>query len=244
MEPKSNPRPIKEIVPEALSQITQKGSEAEGICCLCGKTCRVNKLVSSASWKCAECAEAERKEVQESDREAQEEDTLKRLEDVPTLFRGTDQRKLPFPEKLDAAFRWKFGPKGLLLHGRTGSGKSRIIWEVAKREIHNGRKLRSVAVHELFSYPALLMNDAKGAERFATELIRAPLLLLDDPFKTKPTERVEELLFCVIDERGQWERPCLVTMNDTGETLEVRLSIDRGPALIRRLREYCMAIQF
>ncbi len=138
--------------------------------------------------------------------------------------------------------RWKFGPKGLVLFGPTGCGKSRIIWQIAQREILAGRKIKCVSSFEITRYPSLFMAENDAAGKFAESLVKAELLLLDDVFKAKATERVEELLFSVIDERGIWERPTLVTVNDTGETLTARLSSDRGPALIRRLRDYCQQI--
>jgi len=145
---------------------------------------------------------------------------------------------------MDAALKWQFGPRGLLLYGPTGCGKSRVAWEIARREVLSGRTFKCVNAFELSRYPSLLMMNGGEADSFARELASLDLLMLDDVFKAKPTERVEELLFAVIDERGQWERPCIITLNDTGETLSSRLSPDRGPALIRRLREYCQAIQF
>ena len=166
------------------------------------------------------------------------------LSRIPVAFRNTERSRLPHPEKLDAALQWKFGAMGLLLYGPTGCGKSRVAWEVAKREILSGRSLKCLNAFELSRYPSLFMSDSNSATAFADELVRAQLLLLDDVFKAKPTERVEELLFAVIDERGQWERPCIVTLNDTGDTLTSRLSADRGPALIRRMREYCQTIKF
>ena len=138
----------------------------------------------------------------------------------------------------------KLWVKGLLLYGSTGTGKSRCIWEVAKREVLAGRRVKWLNAYELSRYPSLLMLNGGEAEKFIAELVNADLLLLDDVFKTKLTERIEELLFAVIDERGAWERPCLVTLNDTGESLVGRLSQDRGAALIRRLRDYCIPIQF
>lgn len=166
------------------------------------------------------------------------------LEVVPKTFRKTVRERLPHPEKLDMAMRWGYGPEGLLLYGPTGCGKSRVAWEIAKREISSGRRVKCVDGFELARYPAMFLNDSGKAQKFADELASVEILMLDDVFKAKATERVEELLFAVIDERGQWERPCIVTLNDTGETLTERLSSDRGPALIRRLRDYCQAIKF
>lgn len=194
--------------------------------------------------KCKPCQKKHSDSVIGLERQLKEDNIAKSLEVIPTIFRKTERDKLPKPDKLDAALNWQFGPKGLLLYGPTGCGKSRVAWEVVKREILLGRNVRNLTALELSRYPSMLMADGQSASDFASKIIECTLLVMDDVFKAKPTERVEELLFSVIDERGQWERPCIVTLNDTGETLSSRLSTDRGPALIRRLREYCHSIQF
>ena len=174
--------------------------------------------------KCPACIEKERALAEEQAKAAQE----SRLSGVPAAFRRTMREKLPHPDKLDMALRWQFGPEGLLLYGPTGCGKSRVAWEIGKRELAAGRDFRCVDGFELSKYPALCMSDSESARKFAESLAHAQILMLDDVFKAKATERVEELLFGVIDERG----------------LVGRLSADRCPALIRRLREYCQTIQF
>jgi len=176
--------------------------------------------------------------------EAIESKKTKLLAEIRNSFKNTSREKLPNPEKLDVALRWQYGAKGLLVYGPTGAGKSRIIWEIAKREILNGRQIKNLNAYELTKYPSLLMAGNAEAVNFSDGLVNCDLLILDDVFKAKATERIEELLFSVIDERGAWERPCLVSLNDTGETLKERLSTDRGPALIRRLREHCVSLQF
>lgn len=194
--------------------------------------------------KCPECLrkQSERDDRIRAARLMAKEETA--MSEIPPGFRNTSRKLLPHPEKLDEALAWKFGRRGLLCLGPTRCGKSRILWEVAKREIKAGRSVRAVTSFELLRYPALFMEGNDAAGKFADSLANADLVLLDDTFKAKLTDRVEELLFAIIDKRSQWNRPCLVTVNDTGETLQSRLSSDRGPALIARLREFCQTITF
>jgi DNA replication protein DnaC len=226
----------------------QQVSKGEWICCICGNQFEVasddpQRYSGEACYKCQLCLVQAQQDRKRSIEKKNQDQKMELLSTIPSLFRKTERDKLPFPQSLDAAMRWQFGGKGLLLYGPTGCGKSRMIWEVAKREILAGRKTKYASSFEITRYPSLYMaaNDAAG--KFAESLVTAELLLLDDVFKAKATERVEELLFSVIDERGIWERPTLVTVNDTGETLAERLSSDRGPALIRRLRDYCELIR-
>jgi hypothetical protein len=235
------------LVEAAMLNLTTQSHSKRRECCLCGDPLELEP--DSPRWrdldvKCKRCADRMKQldeECKARDREAWR---VEMLETVPKTFLKTEREKLPHPEKLDEAMAWKFGPQGLLLYGPTGCGKSRVAWEVAKREMLDGRTLKAVNAFELCRYPSLFMESGNEAGKFADSLVSAKLLLLDDVFKAKPTERVEELLFSVIDERGQWEKPCIVTLNDTGDSLTERLSSDRGPALIRRLREYCRTIQF
>jgi len=195
-------------------------------------------------YKCNQC---ETDSVELCKRYAEErkaKDRAKAISTIPASFLNTQRDLLPYPEKLDLALQWQFGPKGLLLWGGTGKGKSRIAWKVAEREILAGKTFRHVNSFELSKYPSLFMVDAGAAGKLGDELVSCNLLLLDDVFKAKPTERVEELLFSVVDERSEWCRPCIITLNDTGESLLSRLTPDRGPALIRRMREHCTSIKF
>lgn len=228
----------------ASNQTTPKASRN---CCACGHPVQLED--NSPRWReldirCDGCQKSADKEAGEISARKLEESRDALLSTIPSAFRNTERARLPHPEKLDAALQWKFGPMGLLLYGPTGCGKSRVAWEVAKREVMRGRKVKCVSSFELSRYPSLFMADSGAATAFADELAGVELLMLDDVFKAKQTERVEELLFAVLDERGQWERPCIVTLNDTGDTLTARLSSDRGPALIRRIREYCQGIKF
>jgi len=237
---------LKVALETILNPTTQKTSE---VCCICGNGVELppdspRRFENSANLRCDPCLESERQQAELGKGVERERAKAETLSQIPTAFQSTKRAKLPQPERLDAALRWAYGAKGLLLYGSTGCGKSRIVWEVAKREVLAGKTLKSVSAYELTRYPSLFMSGDDAAVKFSDSLVKVDLLILDDVFKAKPTERVEELLFAVIDERGSWERPCLITLNDTGDSLTPRLSTDRGPALIRRLREHCIPIRF
>jgi DNA replication protein DnaC len=180
--------------------------------------------------KCPECLrkQSERDDRIRAARLMAKEETA--MSEIPPGFRNTSRKLLPHPEKLDEALAWKFGRRGLLCLGPTRCGKSRILWEVAKREIKAGKSVRSVTPYELLKYPALFMAGNDAAGKFAETLATVDLLLLDDVFKAKLTERVEELIFAIIDERSAWDRPCLVTVNETGATLAESADVQRSRA--------------
>jgi DNA replication protein DnaC len=244
-------KPMLSLVKTAMEEIEASRTTARvsdgRLCCSCGKWFPLPS--DSPHWreldyKCGTCRDTQELRLKSDEAEQKECKRNAILAQIPSAFRATVRERLPQPEKMDAALNWQFGSLGLLLFGPTGCGKSRVAWEVAKREVLAGKSLKCVNAFELSRYPSLFMADATSAGAFADSLVNVDLLMLDDVFKAKPTERVEELLFAVIDERGQWEKPCIITLNDTGDTLTARLSADRGPALIRRLRDYCQTINF
>jgi DNA replication protein DnaC len=189
---------------------------------------------------CQKLEEEKRKELAKKLREAKAEALLSI---IPPAYRKTEQGKLPFPGALDKALKWEWNPQGPLLYGPSRSGKSRIAWKLVEREILSGREVSAMTAKDLLVYPALLMEDFSAASKLVHSLSEVELLLMDDVFKSKLSERVEELLFAVLEQRGTWQRPTIVTLNDTPETLQARMSSDRGPALIGRLRDYCQPLE-
>lgn len=236
---------IREIMENLeIAEKSTPGPNGERPCCLCLKPVPQTSNYKPLDVKCEHCTAAEEKRDEERRNEELNYRRSQLMSRIPTAFQRTERDKLPMPDKLDAALRWEFGKSGLLLYGGTGKGKSRVAWKVSEREILNGRSFQHVNSFILAQYPAMLMKSSEEADSFVKKLVSCDLLLLDDVFKAKPTERVEELLFAVVDERGEWERPCIVTLNDTSDTLSGRLSADRGPALVRRLKDYCVTIKF
>src|SRR5881394_1234585 len=140
------------------NQIIQKDSEF--ICCLCGKYFDLAdnsllRLENRANLKCPLCVSDRIAQDEAKRMEAIESKKTKLLAEIPNSFKNTSREKLPNPEKLDVALRWQYGAKGLLVYGPTGAGKSRIIWEIAKREILNGRQIKNLNAYELTKYPSL-----------------------------------------------------------------------------------------
>lgn len=159
----------------------------------------------------------------------------------PLTFHETDPKRLP---KLPAVLAWKFGARGLLLHGKTGSGKSRCLYELLKREFTDQRDISVLDHSTAYEYAdAYGESPAKGLA-WVERRAGVAILALDDVFKAKLTDSFEQALFTVISQRTERGKPVLVTTNDVGDSLISRMSLDRGPALVRRLREFCDKISF
>lgn len=163
----------------------------------------------------------------------------------PKAFTDTEQAKLPNQDASGKVLGWTYGPIGLMLFGPTRAGKSRTAWMLCNDLFITGKDVLAPSSMMLgLQLPALMGSDLFEAFELVDSWCHVPVLLLDDSFKVKLTERIEQVIFTVIDERTQNSRPIIVTTNDTETSLLSRLSADRGPALLGRLNEFCECIQF
>jgi hypothetical protein len=162
----------------------------------------------------------------------------------PPLFMNTRPDLLPNPTKLEKALQWQFGPRGLIFHGDSGKGKSRIAWQLLKREFMAGRSIAVLDPTMGFDYSKKFGVSPAEASKWVEHKMNVDLLLLDDVLKVKLTDSVEQALFAIVNYRTERGLPILFTTNDTGETLKSRMSEDRGPALLRRLKEFSTPIAF
>lgn len=130
--------------------------------------------------------------------------------------------------------------------GDTGSGKTRIAWTLLKRLIISAKKDLSFEWFDAIGFGHAISKHYRDedAEHWLEELGKKDLVFFDDLGKLKLTERAETELFGLIERRCAAELPIIATTNDTGDSLAARMTENRGPAMIRRLREFCQIIQF
>jgi len=159
--------------------------------------------------------------------------------DYPKAFVDTDLALLP--QSLQTASGWSPSTKAsILLHGTTGTGKTRTAWLVFNRLwLHNFperavwlpmRKLEA-SIEKGFEDH----KHGKVLDFFCT----VPLLAFDDLGKERLTPRLEADLFAILDERTSNLRPTIITTNYNGTTLLDRFNNkETGEAFLRRLREY------
>ena len=165
---------------------------------------------------------------------------------MPALFRDTEVSRLH--PSIQKAVEWKpEGDKsGLLLHGTTGIGKTRAIWEIIRKQwVESAKRDRQLA------YQFLTMRKIEGMiekgfddrqhARMLEGLIELPFLVIDDFGKERLTQRMASDLFAIIDERSTAKRPTIISTNYNGTTLLERFDsrdVETGKALIRRLKDY------
>lgn len=162
----------------------------------------------------------------------------------PPAYQKTTVDRLPDPAKAAQVLAWNYGPRGLLLHGKTGSGKSRCAWLLAGKVFSSGKSVKVLDSMAGFRYGAAFQNGGRDAEEWVESFCKCGLLLCDDVFKVKLTDSFEAAIFAITDYRLTHDLPVVATLNDTGQTLASRMSDDRGDAFVRRLKEMCDVIQF
>ncbi len=165
------------------------------------------------------------------------------LEVCPEEFIAVDRRLLPDVAMFDRVQLWTYGPRGLVVAGETGMGKSRACWSLLHREFAAGHSVCALSAYDLSRWPSLVLNEPTQADRKAKRMAVADILYLDDPFKSRLSPTVEEMLFATLDERTSRRRPCLFSFNDSYATLVARLTTDRGPAFLRRIRDFCDVVK-
>jgi DNA replication protein DnaC len=122
-------------------------------------------------------------------------------------------------------------------------GKSRACWGVLRREFMAGHSVAALSAYDLARWPVRVLNDSRQADAQLERMVKAGIVYLDDPFKSRLSPTVEELLFVALDERTSRRKPCVFSFNDSATTLLERLSSDRGKAFLRRIRDFCEVIK-
>jgi len=179
----------------------------------------------------------------------------------PPLYRDTVPERIPDQDALKTALSWRptvlqedgrtwgVNPRGLVLVGEPGSGKTRAAWLLIRRCIFANCGVIpfdglgwGLAVSSHF-------GDPENAQDWVGGLCSADVLFVDDIFKAKMTEAQEFAIFGVLDRRAAWKRPTIVTMNASGAALASRASAaagerDRMDAIMRRLGEFSDVVRF
>jgi len=162
----------------------------------------------------------------------------------PPLYRETSPAKLPDLKSYNSVQAYQYGPRGLIMLGETGTGKTRSMYKLLERLFYEGHSMKIFRPLEFGDVCAEMYRTGRG-KYWTDELVYDyDIMAIDDFGKVVLTDRVESTLFGVIEERISRLKPIILTTNMTGSTLEHYMSADRGPTLVRRLREFCRSVTF
>ncbi len=194
---------------------------------------------------CAACSakiEAEIEAEKKRQNNAAREEKWKAV--CPPLYRDTDLRHESLaPAAVACVTRWNM-EKGIGLIGESGRGKTRLLFVALRRAFDAGSFVRVVS-HNRFS--KLVMEAFSGESRSESGkelnvLRRTDFLMIDDLGKAPSTERADAEMEELIEHRVSNDLPILWSANAGGGWLEARFGPDRGPALLRRLAQFCECI--
>lgn len=159
----------------------------------------------------------------------------------PAAYVETDVNHAKFPKACyEKSVRgWRFGGRGLILTGKTGGGKSRSMFLLLRRLVlKEGRSCRVFFCEQWSEFVAQHCQGDAEAMDARRELQTVDLLVFDDLFAERMTERAESLLLSTLDMRLRESKPVLITTMHTGASVKF-FDQARGAAVLRRLREGC-----
>lgn len=164
----------------------------------------------------------------------------------PPLYRESNESR--FPPEWNRIKEWKYGPKGLLLVGPTRTSKSRMAWQVVRKEFMAGKKVIAydgmgwgTAVSYHFKDPALTCE-------WLDKIGKVDILFLDDLFKRSLTDVQVEGIFAVFERRAANMLPIICTQNATSQMIREMMKAGDGKAadlfepLMQRMKEFCEVI--
>lgn len=132
-------------------------------------------------------------------------------------------------------------PKGLVLLGSSGAGKTLSLWAKARELERAGVKPVFLSAVEFARKLATAARDLDRAEW----LMQARVLIIDDLGKEKLTAAVAPLIWEVLDARHNHRRPTLISTRFRGKEFVSRFSEPvLGEDIRGRIAESCTVVQF
>ena len=226
---------------------------ADSVCVECGQA--FNRPILRLGGKelfgikrCPQCWERHDEKIRaEEEEERIARHLLRWNEAIPPLYRESDTNKLN-PKALKVAERFNpSGDRGLYLHGDFGKCKTRCGCKILRKAHDQSLSIMMVKSVDFARHCAAQFSDNYEIKRDARAKLdrckSSGILLIDDLGKERITDRVETELFDVIEDRAACRKPILITSNFELTQLARRMSADQGPAIIRRITEFCFVVE-
>ena len=212
----------------------------------------VIKRVLNSLWSqvtCGPCATQAIQEKADRDKAARQNERLESWRSIcPLIYQETDPT---YPTLCKKAYRktmaYQFkGGKGLVLGGDSRSGKTRSAFDLLRREYMAGRSVK----HIMAASFSLWNRDAAkhGLRRWESEIKRPDILFIDDVGKAITGDGrgdyAESQFWAILETRFAHGLPVVLTIQQSGEQMQERMSGEVGKAFVERIREFCDQIKF
>lgn len=222
--------------------------------CNTAKQCRQNFMGHRLTVGClCKCAQETYDQETATRRKREEADKIMRLrssgissQEFRTAVFSLDDGQAPGPMKILRRYveNWKQAYRdnvGLLLWGNVGTGKSFGAACIANALIEQSIPVCMVnlshVLNDLTNFQSVDRNQYIG------DLMKYPLLILDDFGMERKTEFTNEQIFNVIDERYRSGKPLIVTTNIPLASLKAPDSLEMS-RICDRLLEMCTPVGF
>jgi DNA replication protein DnaC len=192
---------------------------------------------------CEPCFKIEDEETAKAEKARQEAMQLREWESIcPREYRETDVSRL-LPAYRHALTRWKYGKRGVGIPGVAGTGKTRTAFLLLKKShFEHKRSCFAISAKRLADLSIEQFDRQEDVKFFAKTTLRrahsTDVLLIDDLGKGTMSERPEEELYAILEDRTSRQKPTIWTANSNGNELLSKFSQDRGEAILRRLTEF------
>lgn len=237
---RADPPPLESVtVGAALRHSAPPGEFADYICGSCHRTFPLNPPMPMRPGLCARCAEL----LREQERAAllakwRRTRAEAFLASCPARYAQSDHSRFPACWQRISAWRPTPGGNGLLLKGKTGRCKTRMLWALGIELAKEGHGVEFVNEASLAHEIAAGMDIHRIVERY----LRVDVAILDDLGKSKMTERMAATIYQIIEDRTANARPILASTNLHGDRLSATMHDDSG-AVVRRLRDFCEVVE-
>lgn len=162
----------------------------------------------------------------------------------PPLYQNTDPALLSAYSRSILTLPYPKNGQGALFMGKTRTGKTRTAWLLAQKWFTTA--YRSLMWYNGGSFArAVADNYGRGtATEWHEDLKKTDIVLLDDIFKTRLTDAVQDALFSVVEDRMAYRLPTILTLNSDAHGLSGVISDDFFAPLVGRLNECCETYLF
>lgn len=149
-----------------------------------------------------------------------------------------------FVPKYDKVMLWtQHSDRGLIVYGDNGCGKSRACWLKLRRLYDDGVRVRGLTAVDFAASVNTEFRSGNGPE-WIQSITDCQVLYIDDIDKMVMTERVQSELYNVIERITASGGRLIVSSNLVGDQFVNLFLPHIGPAIARRIREFCIPVNF